>query len=105
MICLFPSCLTSDPPALTTLSDVKTRVMDVTMSDLALLAHYLGYGWCAGCRGQWVGEDFRRSGDSWHADKKGPCDGYKSDQRLKINYGDFKFSVKDIKYGSPVIQV
>ena len=96
----------SDPPALTSLSDVKTRVMDVTMDELALLAHYLGYGWCAGCRAQYVGEDFRRSGDSWHADQKpGSCSGYKSDHRLKLNYGDFKFSVKDIKYGDAVTQV
>ena len=96
---------TTGPPALTSLSDVKTRVMDVTMQDLALLSHYLGYGWCSGCRAQWVGEDFRRSGDSWHPDKKGPCNGYKSDQRLQLHYGDFKFSVKDIKYGYAVTQV
>jgi hypothetical protein len=25
-------------------------------------------------------------------------------QRLKINYGDFKFGIKDIKFGEPVIQ-
>ena len=85
---------------------MKTRVMDVTMKDLARLAHYLGYGWCAGCRAQWVGEDFRRSGDSWHADKKpGSCSGYKSDHRLKLHYGDFKFSVKNIEYGAAVTQV
>ena len=75
------------------------------MKDLAYLAHYLGYGWCAGCRAEYVGEDFRRSGDEWHASKAGPCDGYKADHRLKLIYGDFKFSVKDIKYGSPAIQV
>ena len=78
--------------------------MDVTLPDLALLAHFLGYGWCAGCRAQWVGEDFRRNGDSWEADKKGPCNGYKADRRLKLHYGDFKFGIKNIRYGSPVIQ-
>ena len=92
------------PPTLTSLSDVKTRVMDVTVRNLGLLAHYLGYGWCAGCRAQFVGEDFRRNGDSWEADKKGPCNGYKADHRLKMHYGDFKFSIKDIKYGNPMIQ-
>ena len=90
---------------LTSLSDVKTRVMDLTMNDLAYLAHYLGYGWCAGCRAQYVGEDFRRERDEWHVDTAGPCDGYKADHRLKLKYGNFTFSVKDIKYGSPVIQV
>lgn len=76
--------------------------MDVTLRSLAYLAHYLGYGWCAGCRGQYVGEDFKRNGDSWEAvftDRSFPCDGYKSDQRLKIHYKDFKFSMKDIKFG------
>lgn len=91
-------------PALKSLSDVKTRVMDVTLDNLATLAHYLGYGWCAGCRGQYVGEDFRRNGDSWEADRKGPCKGYKADQRLKIHYKNFKFDVKKMQYGKAVIQ-
>ena len=78
--------------------------MDVTLPNLALLAHYLGYGWCAGCRAQKVGEDFRRSGDSWEADKRGPCDGYKANHRLKLHYGDFEFGIKRISYGRPVIQ-
>ena len=93
-----------NPPVLTSLSDVKTRVMDLTMNDLAYLAHYLGYGWCGGCRAQYVGEDFRRKGDEWHANTAGPCDGYKANHRLKLKYRDFKLSVKDIKYGSPVNQ-
>ena len=90
---------------MTSLSDVKTKVMDVTMYDLAHLAHYLGYAWCAGCHSPWVGEDFRRSGDSWLASTQSPCSGYKANKRLKMNYGDFKFSVKQIKYGNPVTQV
>ena len=95
--CLVPSPLES-------LADVKTRVMDETMESLALLSYYLGYGWCASCRAQYNGEDFRRNGDSWEADKRGPCDGYKSDHRLKMKYGDFKFGIKDIQYGDPVRQ-
>lgn len=94
-------------PVLQSLADVKTRVMDMTMYHISKLAHYLGYGWCAGCRGEWVGEDFRRKGDSWEADKQSSlvsCSGYKSSHRLKINYGDFKFSIKDMKYGTRVIQ-
>ena len=93
------------PPALTSLSDVKTRVMDVTLDDFAYLAHYLGYGWCGGCQGQWVGEDFVRSADSWHSNKIRNCGGYKSDHRLSLHYENFKFGVKDIKYGKAVIQV
>ena len=86
------------------LDDVKTRVMDVTMSNLASLAHYLGYGWCSSCRAQWVGEDFRRKEDSWEADKTGSCSGYKSGHRLKMHYKNFKFAIKDIRYGNPVIE-
>ncbi|XP_059166186.1 uncharacterized protein LOC131948602 [Physella acuta] len=83
---------------------VKTRIMDTTMSDMANLAHYMGYGWCSGCRAEYVGEDFRRSGDIWKADTSGRCEGVKSYERLKMAYGDWSFGIKDIKYGTPVIQ-
>ncbi|XP_059161549.1 aerolysin-like [Physella acuta] len=86
------------------LYNVKTRVMDTTMADMALLAHYLGYGWCSGCRAPYVGEDFRRSGDTWNADKSGRCEGYMSENRLNMSYGDWGFEIKDIKYGTPVVQ-
>ncbi|XP_001639919.2 aerolysin [Nematostella vectensis] len=101
----FKCCkMVNSPPALTSLSEVKTRVMDTAMNPLARLANYLGYGWCASCRAQWVGEDFRRNGDSWEADKKGPCNGYKGHHRLKMHFGNFKFGIKRIKYGNLVIQ-
>lgn len=83
---------------------MKTRVMDETMNELANLAYYLGYAWCAGCMAQYVGEGFIRDGDSWKADTRGKCEGPKADQRLSMNYGDFSFSIKDIKYGKPIIQ-
>jgi len=92
------------PPTLTSMADVKTRVMDVTMSNLATLAHYLGYAWCASCYAQWVGEDFRRNGDSWEADTQGTCKGYKATQRLKMHYDDFHFSMKSITYGKALIE-
>jgi len=81
--------------------------MDTTLHRIASLAHYLGYGWCAGCRGQYVGHDFIRNGDSWQAYNGitlKPCTGTKSDQRLKIHYGDFGFTIKHITYGKTVIQ-
>ncbi|XP_059176561.1 uncharacterized protein LOC131956155 [Physella acuta] len=83
---------------------VKNLVMDMTMSDIASLAHMLGYGWCASCRAPFVGEDFRRKGDTWVADTAGPCDGYKSNQRLGMDYKDWGFGMKNIKYGEPVIE-
>ncbi|CAL1536241.1 unnamed protein product, partial [Lymnaea stagnalis] len=90
------------PEALDELSKVKSRVMDTTMADIAYVAHYLGYGWCAGCRALYVGEDFRRDGDSWWADQSRDCDGYKHQQRLVMAYNDWGFALKDVKYGEPV---
>jgi hypothetical protein len=78
--------------------------MDVTMRGLSRLANYLGYGWCSGCRAQFVGEDFRRNADSWEADTKEPCKGYMAKQRLKIHYGHFSFGMKNMKYGEVVTQ-
>ncbi|XP_059179031.1 uncharacterized protein LOC131958176 [Physella acuta] len=94
----------SAPEELDEMYKVKTHIMDTTMSEMAYLAHYLGYGWCSGCRAASVGEDFRRSGDTWNADKSGRCEGYMSDKRLSMAYGDWSFEMKDIKYGEPVTQ-
>lgn len=85
------------------LDDVKTRIMDVTLSKLALLAHYLGYGWASGCRGRVVGEDFIRDGDRWKAVYRSGCSGYMSSQRLKIAYENFSFRVKKMDYKKPEI--
>jgi len=76
--------------------------MDVTLRNLAYLARYLGYGWCFGCRADYVAQDFVRNGDSWEAvytKRSDPCRGFMADHRLKIHYGDFKFSIKDITFG------
>ena len=86
------------------LDDVKTRIMDVTLSKLALLAHYLGYGWASGCRGRVVGEDFIRDGDRWKAVYRSGCSGYMSSQRLKIAYENFSFRVKKMDYKKPEIK-
>ena len=86
------------------LEDVRTRVMDFTLGNLAILAHYLGYGWSYGCRAQYVGEDFIRSLESWLAAKKGPCNGYQASHRLKIHYLKFSLGTKNIVYGKPIIQ-
>ncbi|XP_059165144.1 uncharacterized protein LOC131947824 [Physella acuta] len=88
---------------------VKTLVMDLSMADIANLANMLGYGWCDSCRATcWIGvrysEDCRRQGDKWVADTAGPCDGYKSDQRLAMDYKDWSFGMMDIKYGEPIIE-
>ncbi|XP_059147462.1 uncharacterized protein LOC131935109 [Physella acuta] len=96
--------LASAPEVLDDLHKVKTRIMDTTMEDIAILANYLGYGWCGGCRSQYVGEDFIKNGDTWLSSTKQPCDGYMHNQRLNLAYGDWSFGIKDIKYGTPLIE-
>ncbi|XP_059143284.1 uncharacterized protein LOC131930711 [Physella acuta] len=92
------------PEELNSLEKVKTRIMDTTMSNIASLANYLGYSYCQGCRAANVGEDFRRSADTWAADKSARCEGLMSDKRLSMVYGNWSFALKDIKYGTPVTQ-
>jgi len=77
--------------------------MDVTLTNLATLAHAMGYGWSGGCRNERPGFDFRREGDTWKANYQKPCDGYKAHDRLKITYGDFTFKVKNMEYEKPVV--
>ena len=89
---------------LTSVLEVKTRVMDLTLDNLALLANYLGYGWAAGCRGRRAGQDFLREGDSWKAHYQNGCEGYMSTNRLKIVYENFSLKVKNIDYLEPEIQ-
>ncbi|XP_059146971.1 uncharacterized protein LOC131934820 [Physella acuta] len=94
----------SAPEVLDDLHKVKTRIMDTTMEDFAVLAHYLGYAYCGGCRLDYIGEDFIRKGDTWLSVTEEPCNGYMHDQRLSLAYGDWSFGIKDIKYGTPLIE-
>ncbi|KAK6986687.1 Biomphalysin 3 [Biomphalaria glabrata] len=89
-------------------SKIQTRIMDTTLWNMATLAHYLGYGWCYGCHGMAVGEDFNRNGDTWAADTRSfwgtSCDGDKNGERLNLVFGDWGFAVKEIIYGKSVIE-
>ena len=78
--------------------------MEITLRNMALLAHYMGYGWCAGCRSQWVGDDFVRSENAWKADQSMRCDGYKNNQRLGLAFDDWSFKTKNIYYGQAVME-
>ena len=89
---------------LKSLDEVKTRTMDMTMDNLALLANYLGYGWAGGCRGRRAGEDFLRDGDSWRSHYQNGCGGYMATHRLKIVYENFSFRVKNMEYKKPEIE-
>jgi len=85
------------------LSMVKTLVMEQTLYNMAKLAHYLGYGWCSGCRSRWVGENFIRRGDVWEADTRARCRGYRSKERLSLAYADWKPHIYKMTYGKPVL--
>lgn len=89
---------------LKSLDEVKTRIMDVTLFNLGLLANYLGYGWAGGCRGRIAGEDFLRDGDSWKSHYQRGCEGHMSTNRLKIVYENFSFKVKQMDYLEPEIE-
>uniref|UniRef100_A0A9I3VSE0 Aerolysin-like C-terminal domain-containing protein n=1 Tax=Biomphalaria glabrata TaxID=6526 RepID=A0A9I3VSE0_BIOGL len=88
-------------------SKIQTRIMDITLWNMANLAHYLGYGWCLGCRGVDVGEDFIKNGNTWKAattpfwDSR--CDGDKNWERLNLVFDNWGFGVKEIVYGKTVI--
>ena len=86
------------------LDEVKTRIMDVTMFNLARLANDLGYGWAGGCRARVAGEDFLRDGDSWKSHYQRDCAGYMSTSRLKIVYDNFGFKVKKMDYSEAKTQ-
>lgn len=68
----------------------------------ALLAHYLGFGWCGGTASQYVGDDFsvKRNSDGDYElianyRKDDPyADGEKADKRLKITLSDFRVAFK-----------
>lgn len=77
--------------------------MDVTLKNLGSSAHALGYGWTGGCRSRWPGIDFKRDGDTWISNYQEPCEGFKSNDRLKIIYENFSFKVKNMDYGKPVV--
>jgi hypothetical protein len=79
----------------------------------ALLAHYLGFGWCAGTASQTVGEDFSvnrtQNGDYEIIANYRPGDPYtegeKATQRLKITLSDFRvaFNSEDFQMEPAVI--
>ena len=78
-------------------------MMEITLMHMALLAHYMGYGWCSGSRSPYVGDDFARDGDKWVADQSERCDGCKSNQRLGLAFGDWSFITKQQIYGTAVV--
>ena len=52
---------------------VKDKVMDESMSEMAHLASFLGYGNANGCWAEGVGEDFKRDGTTWKGQDRWPC--------------------------------
>ncbi|KAH9496627.1 hypothetical protein Btru_009852 [Bulinus truncatus] len=99
--------MATKPQEVSSTDSLKARIMDTTLRRMAHLAFILGYGWCLGNRGLSIGEDFEKNGDTWEASKKlfwseKKCKGFKCDQRLSLEFGDWSLAVKDIQYGDPV---
>ena len=102
---MFCDLLYTEILPLKSLDEVKTRIMDVTLFNLVLLANYLGYGWVNGCRGRKVSEDFLREGDSWKSHyQRRDCTGYVSTNRLKMVYDNFGLKVKKMDYSEAETQ-
>ncbi|KAH9496634.1 hypothetical protein Btru_009897 [Bulinus truncatus] len=99
--------MATKPQEVSSTDNLKTRIMDTTLWRMANLAYMLGYGWCLGNRGLNVGEDFEKNKDTWEASKQlfwpeRNCEGFKCDQRLSLEFGNWGLAVKDIRYGDPV---
>ena len=54
-------------PTLTTMDELKQRIMDATMFNIGQLASMMGFAWSGGCWAKYSGEDFRRKGDTWES--------------------------------------
>lgn len=93
-------------PQLKNMEGLKQRVMDATMFNIGQLANMMGFAWAGGCWSRYAGEHFRRNKDTWESAYKSYClgEGPKKDVRLKITYENFKFTMKDVKFGKSVKQ-
>ena len=92
--------LTADP--VKSFQDVKMKIMDDTLTDLAYLAHRLGFRNTNGCGARYVGEDVHMGrssgGDTWSADVR-YCD--TKEPRLSIKYNNWRMTMKKIKFDKP----
>lgn len=61
----------------------------------------MGFVWVGGCWLRYVGEYFWWNKDMWELVYKFYClgEGFKKDVWLKIFYENFKFMMKDVKFG------
>ena len=91
---------------LKTLDELKQRVMDSTMYFIGQLATRMGFAWSGGCWSKYAGEDFQRDGDKWVSRYRSPClgGGESKENRLKISYGDFSYTMKDVVFGESEIK-
>ena len=71
------------------------------MSSIGALANLMGFAWSGGCWAYLSGEDFQRDGDKWVSRYREPClgEGPQKKNRLKITYGDFSYTMKDVVFG------
>ncbi|EGA70615.1 hypothetical protein VISI1226_15928 [Vibrio sinaloensis DSM 21326] len=65
---------------------------------LALLAHYLGFGWAGGTGSKYVGDDMIITTDGEgtyriNADDSGSCEGHRCKDRLRMTVSDFEYRI------------
>lgn len=94
----------SDRGRTESIKTLTERVVGETQGALAGLAHTLGFGWCGGCRDQYVGSDLYRSnqanGTITIAANTSDCPdenkGHMWDQRLSMDYWGWTVLIEDL---------
>ena len=88
------------------MDELKQRVMDTTLFYIGQVASMMGFAWSGGCWAYYAGDDFKREGDKWVSRHRNPClgEGPQKENRLKISYGDFAFTMKDVVFGKSETQ-
>ncbi|KAH9504881.1 hypothetical protein Btru_060907 [Bulinus truncatus] len=77
--------------------DFKTEIMSSQLTSMAVFADGLGFNYCLGSRGIFLGEDFLRVNDTWKANAKTfdddeKCHGERCNDRLSIAYDDWNLA-------------
>ena len=66
----------------------------------------MGFAWSGGCWSVYAGDDFQRDGDKWVSKYRSAClgEGPFKENRLKISYGDFSYTMKDVVFGESEVK-
>lgn len=95
--------MADEPEALTADHELNLRMMDFTLHDMGVLADIVGYEKSHSCVTTFPGEDFYSIGNRCYADEM-KCHGDDRKDRLVLNYTDWHFEIKNMKYRNHVVQ-